>query len=425
MADQPTSAIPTGPYDESSAGLRHRRSGGVVSIPASVKNEGEASASTDPRPTEGAKATATAPIGSSSPLRGRHVAVIVLGDLGRSPRMQYHASSLLDHGCYVTLIGYEGEELTPRLREAEEETKRSGGCGGGGAALKVVKMAPLCPPRSLRRGPLLPFYLTLRVLGLVWALVRALWFDLPRGRDGGGAPPPVDAVLVQNPPSAPLLLAAWIFCRTRPIFVRRPRPGLVVDWHNLGYTMFDSLSDGHPVRCLARLYERSMAPLADGHLTVTSAMKDWLARNFGVPSGGGKCAVLRDRPPDFFRPSTVEERHVLMRKLGPEFGGRGGDAPPRAVRDRRPRRKRRTRGTTKRPPRSRERSRGRRGRRGSVRTDRRSWYPPRPGLPMKTSAFFWTHASIWTGWRRGATSPSISVRDRIEPLGRFPASWWS
>ena len=136
----------------------------------------------------------------------------------------------------------------------------------------------------------------------------------------------MDAVLVQNPPSAPLLLAAWIFCRTRPIFVRRPRPGLVVDWHNLGYTMFDSLSDGHPVRCLARLYERSMAPLADGHLTVTSAMKDWLARNFGVPSGGGKCAVLRDRPPDFFRPSTVEERHVLMRKLGPEFGGEGGSA---------------------------------------------------------------------------------------------------
>lgn len=38
-----------------------------------------------------------------------HVIVIVLGDLGRSPRMQYHASSLLKEGNTVSLVGYEGE----------------------------------------------------------------------------------------------------------------------------------------------------------------------------------------------------------------------------------------------------------------------------------------------------------------------------
>lgn len=34
------------------------------------------------------------------------VCVAVLGDLGRSPRMQYHALSLARHGRGVALLGY-------------------------------------------------------------------------------------------------------------------------------------------------------------------------------------------------------------------------------------------------------------------------------------------------------------------------------
>lgn len=36
------------------------------------------------------------------------VQVVVLGDLGRSPRMQYHALSIADHGGHVHLVGYRG-----------------------------------------------------------------------------------------------------------------------------------------------------------------------------------------------------------------------------------------------------------------------------------------------------------------------------
>ena len=47
-----------------------------------------------------------------------HFAVVVLGDVGRSPRMQYHTVSLSEIGSnsdediesIVTLIGYSGEE---------------------------------------------------------------------------------------------------------------------------------------------------------------------------------------------------------------------------------------------------------------------------------------------------------------------------
>lgn len=34
--------------------------------------------------------------------------VLVLGDLGRSPRMQYHALSIVKSGARVDLVGYKG-----------------------------------------------------------------------------------------------------------------------------------------------------------------------------------------------------------------------------------------------------------------------------------------------------------------------------
>lgn len=37
------------------------------------------------------------------------IQVLVLGDIGRSPRMQYHALSVAKHGGQVNIIGYHGE----------------------------------------------------------------------------------------------------------------------------------------------------------------------------------------------------------------------------------------------------------------------------------------------------------------------------
>lgn len=36
------------------------------------------------------------------------VQILVLGDIGRSPRMQYHALSIAKHGGEVVIIGYNG-----------------------------------------------------------------------------------------------------------------------------------------------------------------------------------------------------------------------------------------------------------------------------------------------------------------------------
>ena len=40
--------------------------------------------------------------------KSNKVNVVVLGDIGRSPRMQYHSISLAKHGYSVEIIGYGG-----------------------------------------------------------------------------------------------------------------------------------------------------------------------------------------------------------------------------------------------------------------------------------------------------------------------------
>lgn len=45
---------------------------------------------------------------TESDLTPKSVAVVVLGDIGRSPRMMYHAQSLLEHGFTTYIVAYRG-----------------------------------------------------------------------------------------------------------------------------------------------------------------------------------------------------------------------------------------------------------------------------------------------------------------------------
>ena len=47
---------------------------------------------------------------------GKNVCVIVLGDLGRSPRMNYHCLSFANAGYNVKFIGYKGLKFLFKLR---------------------------------------------------------------------------------------------------------------------------------------------------------------------------------------------------------------------------------------------------------------------------------------------------------------------
>lgn len=67
------------------------------------------------------------------------------------------------------------------------------------------------------------------------------------------------------------------------------------------------------IRTIAKIYERTLAPLADAHLTVTHAMEVWLGEHFNVH--GTSVRVLYDKPPMLFRPTTTEEEHELFQRL--------------------------------------------------------------------------------------------------------------
>lgn len=153
----------------------------------------------------------------------KHVVVVVLGDIGRSPRMQYHTLSLLEHGHSVTLIGYAGEHLIPDLEQP---------IGGGyyfyRKNLHVIRMEPQLPSRNNLLDRLL--YYPLRLKSLMGCLIHTLWVDLCNVI----VTAPVDVVLVQNPPSVPTLLLVYLYCLSEWLWMWRKRPRLVTDWHNLG-----------------------------------------------------------------------------------------------------------------------------------------------------------------------------------------------
>jgi beta-1,4-mannosyltransferase len=50
-------------------------------------------------------------------MANKRVCVVVLGDLGRSPRMQYHSLSFAKEGYNVDVIGYGGSEPIKELSE--------------------------------------------------------------------------------------------------------------------------------------------------------------------------------------------------------------------------------------------------------------------------------------------------------------------
>ena len=51
-----------------------------------------------------------------------HVQILVLGDAGRSPRMQYHCRSLLQFKYSVELVGYGGEGVECDLESVRVRT---------------------------------------------------------------------------------------------------------------------------------------------------------------------------------------------------------------------------------------------------------------------------------------------------------------
>ncbi|EFJ33796.1 hypothetical protein SELMODRAFT_82712 [Selaginella moellendorffii] len=211
--------------------------------------------------------------------RGR-ATVVVLGDFGRSPRMQYHALSLSSQLFFVlfdliTMIGAQPH------RAVLEDPKIS---------LYLMSVPSFQRLPRLFYLLALPFKILLQLLHLLWLLLVKV--------------PSSDVVLVQNPPSVPVLAVVKWTCVIR-------KSSFVIDWHNFGYTLFGlRLNPSHILVKLYFWFEKRYGKMADGHLCVTKAMQHELAENWGI-----RATVVYDRSPEFFQPATLEEKHELFLRL--------------------------------------------------------------------------------------------------------------
>lgn len=214
------------------------------------------------------------------------IQILVLGDLGRSPRMQYHALSVARHGCHVDLIGYLESDLHPEILANPD-------------FIHIFSLNQT-PDFINKYRHKFSIYGPLKVLFQIWTL----WLVL------GYRTKPARWMIVQNPPSIPTLFLAWVFC-----FLRNTR--LVIDWHNFGYSILAlKLGGKHPLVQISRVYEWIFARSAYAHFCVTNAMGCGLASNYAQSYQiTAEIRPLHDRPASHFQVLSEGQRFDFLDRL--------------------------------------------------------------------------------------------------------------
>lgn len=177
-----------------------------------------------------------------------NVCVIVLGDIGRSPRMQYHCKSLLQHNYNVDVIGY--VETAPL-----KDVVRDPNC----------KIHPLTPFPDLNLPRILKY--AFKTMWQFLTLLMAL-FSVRRPA----------YLFCQNPPAIPTLIVCRIYCALA-------RSQLIIDWHNYTHTILAlgaAGGDGSAIVKLAKWAESSFGRTANANFCVTKAMQTDLRNKWNI-----------------------------------------------------------------------------------------------------------------------------------------------
>ncbi|WWC90894.1 uncharacterized protein L201_005831 [Kwoniella dendrophila CBS 6074] len=218
------------------------------------------------------------------PSKRNTATILVLGDIGRSPRMMYHASSLSKHHIETWLIGY--GETTPISGLISNENKN------------VHILSLIEPPRILGKLPWI-FRAPIRIIYQIYSIIYLIIWETPIN---------TEYLIVQNPPSIPTLaIAQFIGMNTG--------SKLIIDWHNTGYSILAMrLGIKSPIVKLARWIEKYFGQSAYAHLFVTEALREYLVKEWKLE---GRKVVLHDRPPSHFKPTSPRDQHELFTKLLP------------------------------------------------------------------------------------------------------------
>lgn len=207
----------------------------------------------------------------------KNVCVVVLGDIGRSPRMQYHSLSLAENGHKVDIVGY-GET------DPMDEVKKS----------PSIYYHFMCPVPHIPNKLLNYAFKTIfQALNLIFLL---LTIRKPH------------ILMLQNPPAIPSMIVCWLYCRIA-------RVKFFIDWHNYAHTIMAlGLSKEHPLVKITEKSEAFIGIRADHNFCVTNAMRKDLLTRWNI-----KATTLYDKPPEIFKPISLQEKHDFLLSLGEKY----------------------------------------------------------------------------------------------------------
>lgn len=203
--------------------------------------------------------------------------VVVVGDIGRSPRMLYHSHSLLQQGYKINIVGY--LETVP----IEELTSNSN-----------FNVVPLRAPPDINLPSVLKYLFKCLWIAITlwWVLLKCIVFKKS------------DILLYQNPPAVPGLVVACLVCSLS-------RCKLILDWHNYTHSILAlSLPKTHILVRISKQIEILFGRMSHANFCVTKAMQQDLKTNFKI-----NAVVLYDRPFSKFKQISLKEKHDLFIKL--------------------------------------------------------------------------------------------------------------
>ena len=192
-----------------------------------------------------------------------NAAVLVVGDLNRSPRMLNHCLALTEafpNINEISLIGYNGGDIRSDIAnnpKIKQYYIRKG----------INKFLSKLPRFLFILAALIK--IILQTLSLTWILFRIPKFKF---------------LILQNPPGIPSMVICWIICRLR-------GAKFIIDWHNYGYTILKVNNRPNFLVNLACKYEKYLGKKSDLNFCVSQAEKRDLKKEFNIDA-----ICLPDRP---------------------------------------------------------------------------------------------------------------------------------
>lgn len=213
--------------------------------------------------------------------RLNRVVIVVLGEIGQSPRMQFHAEALAECGIDVEIVAFTCAPIPTSIVNNPR-----------------ISLQSLSPPRVSSRHRLPKFlFIVYSAIRIVVGAVQLLWTLLART----GKP---DLILVQNPPAIPTLAIAAAAARLRAAH-------LIIDWHNYGFSMLACrVGRASAFVGFAEWYEGYWGRSGYRHLCVSNAMKDDLRLRWGIEN----TTVFHDKPAAIFMDTRTDRKEPERRE---------------------------------------------------------------------------------------------------------------